>query len=44
MPVLGLDVQLEAESTDEEASQQIKEKVLASIKSPAYFIRDALYN
>ena len=44
VPVLGLDVQLEAESTDEEASQQIKEKVLASIKSSAYFIRDALYN
>ena len=44
VPVLGLDVQLEAEGADEETSRQIKEKVLASIKSPTYFIRDALYN
>ena len=44
VPVLGLDVQIEAEGADEETSRQIKEKVLASIKSPAYFIRDALYN
>lgn len=44
LPVLGLDVKLEAVCADEEDSQQIKEKVLTNIKSPAYFIRDALYN
>ncbi len=44
LPVLGSDVKLEAECADEEDSQQIKEKVLTNIKSPAYFIRDALYN
>ena len=43
VPLTNLDVKLEPVPADEESSEWIKGKVMASIKSPAYLVRNRLH-
>ena len=44
LPVTNQDVKLDPEGADEEKLDWIKEKLMTSMKSPSYLIRNTLYN
>lgn len=44
VPITGVDVKLEPNGADEETLTWIKEKVMTAVKSPAYIMRNILYN